>query len=114
IHSFTKTDGGNPNAGLFQTADGTLYGTTTSGGSGGGGNIFRLYQFPTLGGSLIGGQIQVARPAAANGFHLESRVDLTDPNGWTPAPTNAVLNGNRMLFPEPASETAKYFRLKQP
>ncbi len=36
------TTGGNPDAGLMQGVDGALYGTTSNGGSGGAGTVFRL------------------------------------------------------------------------
>src|SRR5215471_17995935 len=44
LHSFTASqeDGGNPNAGLIQGPDGTLYGTTDGGGSGLRGTVFRV------------------------------------------------------------------------
>src|SRR5262249_30918110 len=44
LHSFTNapTDGRNPAAGLIQGPDGTLYGTTVSGGTNSAGTIFRL------------------------------------------------------------------------
>jgi uncharacterized repeat protein (TIGR03803 family) len=44
LHSFTgaPTDGQNPNAGLIQGLDGTLYGTTQFGGTNSAGTIFRL------------------------------------------------------------------------
>jgi uncharacterized repeat protein (TIGR03803 family) len=47
LHSFTLRDGGQPWAGLTADASGTLYGTTTEGGTGGGcmyscGTIFKV------------------------------------------------------------------------
>lgn len=40
LHSFDSTDGYEPQASLLQVSDGTLYGTTLSGGSSGWGTIF--------------------------------------------------------------------------
>jgi uncharacterized repeat protein (TIGR03803 family) len=44
LHSFTgaPADGAQPRAGLIQGPDGTLYGTTVSGGSAGGGTVFQM------------------------------------------------------------------------
>ncbi len=42
LYSFTSTDGAGPWAALIQAADGSLHGTTSSGGPGGGGVVFRL------------------------------------------------------------------------
>jgi uncharacterized repeat protein (TIGR03803 family) len=43
IHYFDCTNsGGQPNAGLIKGADGALYGTTSQGGLGGGGTVFRV------------------------------------------------------------------------
>src|ERR1022692_1836642 len=42
------TDGGNPDAGLVQAANGDLYGTTYYGGTNGGGTVFKITQGGTL------------------------------------------------------------------
>jgi uncharacterized repeat protein (TIGR03803 family) len=42
LHSFDKTDGANPSAGLVQGTDGNFYGTTEYGGTGDGGTIFKI------------------------------------------------------------------------
>jgi uncharacterized repeat protein (TIGR03803 family) len=41
LHSFTGTDGADPEAGLIADASGALYGTT-GGGAGGNGTVFKL------------------------------------------------------------------------
>ena len=41
LHRFTGTDGANPNAGLIDV-NGTLYGTTTSGGTNNDGTVFSI------------------------------------------------------------------------
>jgi uncharacterized repeat protein (TIGR03803 family) len=42
VHTFAGPDGATPVAGLFQASDGALYGTTTRGGPGKGGVVFRI------------------------------------------------------------------------
>src|SRR5450830_672746 len=43
IHSFVHAPiGGNPYAAVIQASDGNLYGTTTAGGSGGNGTVFKI------------------------------------------------------------------------
>ncbi|MGA7221173.1 MAG: choice-of-anchor tandem repeat GloVer-containing protein [Candidatus Sulfotelmatobacter sp.] len=44
LHTFTRKDGYNPDASLFMDANGNLYGTTASGGSGGYGTVFETSQ----------------------------------------------------------------------
>ena len=48
LYSFTGgNDGANPVAGLVQGSDGNFYGTTSGGGQGGAGTVFRLTVVPT-------------------------------------------------------------------
>src|SRR6185295_2645227 len=42
LQNFSGPDGANPNAGLVQGSDGALYGTTSSGGVGDNGTVFKL------------------------------------------------------------------------
>jgi uncharacterized repeat protein (TIGR03803 family) len=42
LHSFDYTDGQYPYAGLVQATDGSLYGTTTTGGASGSGTVFKI------------------------------------------------------------------------
>lgn len=42
LHSFDYTDGANPVGKLLQATDGSLYGTTQTGGANGGGTVFRI------------------------------------------------------------------------
>jgi uncharacterized repeat protein (TIGR03803 family) len=70
VHSFDSTDGSNPYAGLVQTADGNLYGTTSGGGANGYGTVFEITPSGTLttlhsfdgryGASPYGGLVQAA------------------------------------------------------
>jgi len=42
LHSFNRTDGAYPEAGLLQATDGDFYGTTVSGGAGNYGTVFKI------------------------------------------------------------------------
>ena len=48
LHSFNKTDGSNPYAGLMQANNGNLYGTTSAGGANGDGTAFQITTSGTL------------------------------------------------------------------
>ena len=74
LHAFTDgSDGGIPYGGLVQTADGTLYGTTTAGGTTAGGcGIGVIYRITTSGAfdvlhtfSCVGGEAEGAEPYGA-------------------------------------------------
>src|SRR5436189_2455382 len=48
LHSFTYSDGSNPQAALIQASDGSFYGTTVSGGVFGNGTVFKIDAVGTL------------------------------------------------------------------
>lgn len=48
LHSFSGPDGGYPTAGLIQGKEGNFYGTTTSGGAGNDGTVFKITPEGTL------------------------------------------------------------------
>jgi len=58
IHSFSGTDGADPNGGLAQASDGKLYGTTSAGGPNNNGEIFKMN---------LNGKITVLHPFDVNG-----------------------------------------------
>ena len=78
-----------PRSGLTRTTDGTLYGTTTEGGSGGGGTAFRI---------MPGGAFELLRsffnsgPALARGYTPSSGL-LLDPGGSVFGTTDSGGNG---------------------
>ena len=77
IHNFVATDGTNPFAGLTQSSNGTLYGTTANGGNNGQGS---LYEIDPLGNETV----------------LHSFLDPNVPSdGYSPyAPVTQAANGN--------------------
>src|SRR5206468_3106436 len=48
LFSFKGTNGANPAGSLIQAADGNFYGTTLNGGSGQGGNVYKLLSAPAI------------------------------------------------------------------
>jgi uncharacterized repeat protein (TIGR03803 family) len=48
VHNFNGTDGSNPQAGLIQTVNGNLFGTTSGGGSSNGGTVYQMTPIGTL------------------------------------------------------------------
>lgn len=90
--SFTGTTGPNPGsqsyAGLVQGRDGNFYGTTSAGGSGGGGTVFKMTP-PYLTGSTGGGfTYQVS---ASNNPTSFSAIGL--PPGFTINPATGLISG---------------------
>lgn len=80
LHSFSGSDGSNPYAGLIQSTNGKLYGTTSSGGAFSGGTVFHM----TTGGTL----------ATAYSFcKLASCADGTDPRSPVVQATNGSFYG---------------------
>jgi uncharacterized repeat protein (TIGR03803 family) len=77
LHSFNGADGNYPLAGLIQAADGGLYGTTGSGGSGGNGTVFRI----TLSGDLTTLYNFCAQPNCSDGANpVAPLIQATDGN----------------------------------
>jgi hypothetical protein len=59
---------------------------------------------------LANGNIQIAWPAAAPGFTLESRPQLTG-GLWQPVATSATIIDSEYTVTLPVNETMRYFRL---
>lgn len=72
LHSFDRNvDGGSPEAGLIQGADGNLYGTTSEGGPSGGGTVFKVTlegALTTFGTRAEGGDLEAALFQSSDGY----------------------------------------------
>ncbi len=69
-------DGGQPVAGVVQGSDGNFYGTTSSGGTGGGGTVFKI----TPAGALTTLYNFCSQPNCADGGHPSGLVQATNGN----------------------------------
>jgi len=95
LYSFTGGgDGGGPKAGLVMDATGNLYGTTSSGGSGGRGTVFKIQmnQYAVLnGGNIFNGNQTVNGNVSATDV-LGNGNGLTDLNAASIASGTANIN----------------------
>jgi uncharacterized repeat protein (TIGR03803 family) len=85
LYSFTNgNDGGDPVAGLVQGRDGNFYGTTSIGGAGGFGTVFRLTMVPEFQAvTLTNATLSLTFNTEAGGmYQLQYNADLTSTN-WT-------------------------------
>jgi uncharacterized repeat protein (TIGR03803 family) len=116
LHFFTGgNDGGNPQGALVQGHDGTFYGTTSEGGAGGSGTVFRLTVVPdppvlTIFSSKT--NLVLTWPANATGYHLQFTTNLLSPVWTTNSFTPVLVNGQNTVT-KPISGTQQFFRLSQ-
>jgi uncharacterized repeat protein (TIGR03803 family) len=111
LYSFTGgNDGGGP-SGLVQGNDGNFYGTTSGGGAGGAGTVFRLTIVPEFQAvSMTNGTLSLTWSTEAGGiYQLQYSSDLTSTN-WTnlgtPIPatgasltaTDSLTNGPQRFY----------------
>ena len=101
----TNLDGAHPVGGLLLSG-GSLYGTTSRGGTAGYGTLFSLLLPPPLYIALSGTNVILTWPANITGFNLESTTNLSS-QVWT-----AVSGQNQVT--NPIVGTQKYYRLKHP
>ena len=113
LYSFNGADGASPTAGLVQGGDGYLYGTTSSGGTGGSGGIFRLYDVPALQLNVSGAQLQIYWPASAAGYVLQTNVNVMLPSGWGTVADVPSTNGINAVVAMNPSADQLFYRLKK-
>jgi uncharacterized repeat protein (TIGR03803 family) len=115
LYSFSGGHNGiNPNAGLVQGSDGSFYGTTSSGGPGGVGTVFRLTILPTVpefqAVTLTNNILNLTWSTEAGGtYQLQYNSDLSSSNwtnlgspatatGATLSTTDSVTNGPQRFY----------------
>ena len=111
LYSFTGgNDGANPN-GLVQGSDGSFYGTTSGGGRGGAGTVFRLTIVPEFQAvTLANNMLNLTWSTEAGGtYQLQYNSDLSSSswtnmgspftaNGPTFSATDSVVNGPQRFY----------------
>jgi uncharacterized repeat protein (TIGR03803 family) len=112
LYSFTGiSDGANPQAGLVQGSDGNFYGTTSHGGLGGAGTVFRLTVGPEFQAvTLTNSTLSLTWSAKVGGmYQLQYSSDLSSSNwanlgigltaaGATLSTTDSVTNGPQRFY----------------
>jgi uncharacterized repeat protein (TIGR03803 family) len=92
--SLVGATGKNPQAGLVQGSDGDFYGTTSGGGAGGAGTVFRLTIVPEFQAvTLTNSTLNLTWSTEAGGvYQLQSISDLSSTN-WTNLGSPATAAG---------------------
>ena len=112
LYSFTGGNGGaNPSAGLVQGRDGSFYGTTSAGGQGGAGTVFRLafvpeFQAVTLTNNLLnltwsteaGGTYQLQYTSDLSSGNWTNLGSAVTASGATLSTTDSLTNGPQRFY----------------
>jgi uncharacterized repeat protein (TIGR03803 family) len=120
LYSFTGgNDGALPVAALVQGSDGNFYGTTSAGGAGGAGTVFRLtiVPEPPLSIILFGADVIVTWPTNyagfdVSGYTLQSSTKLSSAVWNNISPNPIVIDGQNVVV-GPITGTQQFFRLSQ-
>jgi uncharacterized repeat protein (TIGR03803 family) len=117
---FQGTNGSIPFASLLMGNDGNLYGTTTQGGSGGGGTIFRIVLTPHLAGVArlaSGSKLITGTGPAVSPFRLWGATDPSTPfAAWTLLTNGIFGNDGTFAFTDIAAANlpARFYRVSAP
>jgi uncharacterized repeat protein (TIGR03803 family) len=101
LHSFNGSNGAYPQAGLVETSNGRLHGTTNYGGTSGNGTIFQVL-FPTFG-SMTPAQGPVGTSVVISGTNFTSTTSVTF-NG-IPATFSVNASGTQITTTVPVGAT---------
>jgi uncharacterized repeat protein (TIGR03803 family) len=116
LYSFTGgNDGANPTAALVQGSDGSFYGTTSSGGQGGAGTVFRLTIVPQPQLTIIpsGPYMILTWPTNYSGFTLQSSTNLGSSAVWSTNSAVPVVVNEHYAVTNSTSGTQQFYRLSQ-
>jgi uncharacterized repeat protein (TIGR03803 family) len=121
LYSFTDgNDGGQPYGALVQGSDGYFYGTTSSGGAGGVGTIFRLTIVPEPQLTIIpsGPYVILTWPTGYAGFDytgyvLQSTTNLGSSAVWTTNSSPPVVIGGENVVINTITGRQQFYRLSQ-
>lgn len=117
IYSFSGiNDGDHPQATPLVSGD-QVYGTTSEGGQGGVGTVFKLSLGQTnglqLAITLAEKNVVVSWPAGAATSVLQSTVSLGAATGWTNLNLTPLVSGGTNFVTYPISGAQRFFRLRQ-
>jgi uncharacterized repeat protein (TIGR03803 family) len=117
LNSFSGgNDGQHPQATPLVSGD-QVYGTTSEGGQGGDGTVFKLSLGQAnglqLAIALAGKNVVVSWPAGAATSVLQSTVSLGAATGWTNLNLTPLVSGGTNFVTYPISGAQRFFRLRQ-
>jgi uncharacterized repeat protein (TIGR03803 family) len=108
---YTNTDGSGLQSGLLLSGD-TLYGITTSGGSGYG-TLFSISLPPTLTITAAGTNIVLMWPTNVSGVTLQCTTNLSLSAVWINVSAPAVVVNGQNTATNPISGTRQFYRLSR-
>jgi uncharacterized repeat protein (TIGR03803 family) len=117
--SFTNSDGVGPSGGLFLSGN-TLYGTATYGGNSGNGTVFSFslgsvsVPAPKLVILASGANAVLTWLTNASGFTLRATTNIANSNSWVAITNAPTINGSNYSLTLPATNAARFFRLRSP
>ena len=117
---FHGTNGSVPLGSLLMGPDGNLYGTTSHGGTGGGGTLFRIVLTPHLAGvtKLANGSRGISGTGpAASPFRLWASTNISNPFAtWTLLTNSLFANDGTFSFADTAAANlpARFYRVGTP
>jgi uncharacterized repeat protein (TIGR03803 family) len=116
VVSFNGTNGAFPRAGLMQASDGSLYGTTTYGGSSDNGTIFKLTIIPApvfQNISAEGNGITLTwSSVAGQTYQVVYAANLNQPTWNTVGPSVLATSSSTTTLDVPGSDQSRFYRIE--